>query len=90
MAPTKYTLLYKKSVEKELRKLPQSHRAIIVEKIVALADNPQPAGSVKLRGSKNLYRIRYTDYRIIYHIENDRLIVLVIKVGHRKEIYRDP
>ncbi len=84
-----YNLKYKKSVAKELKKLPLAVLKIIVRKIQLLADNPQPIGSVKLRGSDNLYRIRHADYRIIYSIDSGELTILVIKVAHRKEVYRD-
>jgi mRNA interferase RelE/StbE len=84
-----YSILYKKSVEKELIKLPKSARVVILKKIQALRDNPQPNGSVKLRGATNLYRIRHSDYRIIYSVDSGELIILVIKVAHRKEVYRD-
>jgi len=84
-----YSLLYKKSVEKELRKLPSATRIAIMRKILLLAKNPQPNGAVKLRGATNLYRIRHTDYRIIYSVDSGELVVLVIKVAHRKEVYRD-
>ncbi len=84
-----YKLNYKKSVVKELKKLPHDIRVAIVSKIMALAGNPQPNGSVKLRGSSDLYRIRHADYRIIYSIKSGELIILIIKVAHRKEVYRD-
>jgi mRNA interferase RelE/StbE len=84
-----HTVQYKKSVAKDLRKLPDAARKIIVIKIQSLAINPRPAGSTKLRGAVDLYRVRHTDYRIVYQIQEDRLIVMVIKVGHRREVYRD-
>ena len=84
-----YSILYKKSVEKDLRKLPKSVLTAVIKKIQTLAKNPQPNGSVKLRGSTNLYRVRHSDYRIIYSINGDELVILVIKVAHRKEVYRD-
>lgn len=84
-----YTLQYKRSVEKDLRKIPSSARKIIVKKITALANEARPAGSVKIHGADNLYRIRHTEYRIIYKVDDDILTILVIKIGHRKEIYRD-
>lgn len=84
-----YTLLYKKSVEKDLRKLPATIRKTIVKKIQLLVNDAQPNGSVKIRGASNLYRIRHTDYRIIYNVNATELIIFVIKVGHRKEVYRD-
>lgn len=84
-----YVVLYRKSVDKDLRKLPKVHREAIVKKIQALAGNPRPAGVVKLRGSDNLYRMRHTEYRVLYRLNDGKLTVLVIKVGHRREIYRD-
>ena len=89
MASTTYTIEYKKSVEKELRKLPSTQLKSIVAKIGALAHNPHPEGSVKLRGSSDLFRIRHADYRVIYQIQDKKLILLVIKVGHRREVYRE-
>ena len=84
-----YSILYKKSVEKDLRKLPKSVLTAVIKKIQTLAKNPQPNGSVKLRGSTNLYRVRHSDYRIIYSVNNNELVILVVKVAHRKEVYRD-
>jgi len=83
-----YNILYKKSVEKDLRKLPKPILLIIVSKIQKLSENPKPNGSVKLRGATNLYRIRHADYRIIYSIDGKELTIIVIKVAHRKEVYR--
>ena len=84
-----YNILYKKSVEKELRKLPKPTLTAIVSKIQKLAENPKPNGSVKLRGATNLYRIRHSDYRIIYRINDGELVIIVIKVAHRRDVYRD-
>jgi len=84
-----YSLLYKKSVEKDLRKLPASIRKVIIKKIQTLSENPQPNSSVKLRGATNLYRIRHMDYRVVYSVDSGELIILVIKVAHRREVYRD-
>lgn len=84
-----YTLLYKKSVEKDLRKLPVTIRKIIVKKIQSLLNNAQPNDSAKIREASNLYRIRHTDYRIVYSVNAMELIIFVVKVGHRKEVYRD-
>jgi mRNA interferase RelE/StbE len=84
-----YKILYKKSVEKDLRKLAITQRKIIIAKIQALADNPHPIGATKLRGSSDLFRMRHTDYRIIYQINDSELIIMIVKVGHRREVYRD-
>lgn len=84
-----YELRYKKSVEKELRSLPQNILLNTVDKIQKLSKNPRPSGCVKLRGSDNLYRIRCSDYRIVYSIDDNILTILVIKISHRKDVYRD-
>jgi mRNA interferase RelE/StbE len=84
-----YKILYKKSVEKDLRKLATPQRKVIIAKIQALATDPHPNGVTKLRGSSDLFRIRHTDYRIIYQVNDTQLIVMVVKVGHRREVYRD-
>ena len=57
------------------------------KKIDTLASNPIPEDSKKLKGKRDLYRIRVGDYRIVYTIENRKLVVLIIKIGHRREIY---
>lgn len=82
-----YLLTYKKSIEKELRKLPKSTRSLVIKKIQSLASQPQPLGAIKLQGSSNLYRQRQGDYRIIYSINDSTVTVLVIKVGHRRDVY---
>ena len=84
-----YKLLFKKSVEKQLRKLPTSIRVVVVKKIQALVKNPYPDGVSKLTGADNMFRIRHADYRIIYSINSGELIILVIKVAHRREVCRD-
>ena len=89
MAAQIYEIVYKKSVGKDLRKLPQAARTVIVKKILALAANPFPAASTKLRGTTSLYRLRHATYRIVYQVKDSELIVVVIKVGHRSKVYRD-
>lgn len=83
-----YKLVYKRSVEKDLRDLNKEDRIRIVGKIIALAKEPFPPSCIKLHGSSNIFRIRCGDYRIIYQIQNEELILLIIKVGHRQEVYR--
>lgn len=83
-----YKLLYKKSVEKDLRKLPNNIRKAIVAKILLLAQDPQPVGAVKLRGVTDLWRLRQGDYRVVYAITESELVILVIKIAHRREVYR--
>ena len=87
MAAINYKINYRRSVKKDLRKLAKTDRVVIIEKILALAKNPRPIGYIKLQGGQNLYRIRHTDYRVIYQIDDDVLTILVVKVGHRKNVY---
>ena len=84
-----YSLLYKKSVEKDLRKIPKNIRIAITDKILSLAKDPQPDGCTKLKGATNLFRIRHTNYRVIYSIDGKQLVVLIIKVAHRREVYQN-
>lgn len=84
-----YRLQYKSSVKKELRKLSRTDRITIVHKIKLLKKEPRPEGSAKLKGSRDLFRIRHGDYRIIYQIQNNVLIIIIIRIGHRREIYKN-
>ncbi|MBI4649649.1 MAG: type II toxin-antitoxin system RelE/ParE family toxin [Bacteroidia bacterium] len=83
-----YSIVYKKGVEKQLENLPNSDYVRITERILELADNPRPHGCEKLKGSVNEYRIRSGKYRIIYTIADEILIITVIKIAHRKDVYR--
>jgi mRNA interferase RelE/StbE len=84
-----YSLQYKSSVKKELRKLGQSDRIAIVDKIELLKQEPRPDGSAKLKGSRDLFRIRHGDYRVIYQIHKNVLLIIIIRIGHRREIYKN-
>lgn len=83
----KYKIEIKESAVKELNSIPKKDLKKIVQKIRSLSDNPRPNGCVKLSGRER-YRIRQGDYRILYSIENEILVVYVIKIGHRKEVCR--
>jgi mRNA interferase RelE/StbE len=82
-----YRLAFKQSVAKDLRAIPQGDVARILKRIESLADEPRPPGSEKLSGQER-YRVRQGVYRILYEIRNEELVVLVVKVGHRREVYR--
>ncbi|MBF0503223.1 MAG: type II toxin-antitoxin system RelE/ParE family toxin [Candidatus Riflebacteria bacterium] len=73
---------------KQIADLPERIQKQIDKKIVALADNPYPAGFKKLKGPEEFFRVRSGDYRIIYQIEGGLLIVIVVRVGNRKEVYK--
>lgn len=83
-----YSVTVKKSAQKSLLKLPTPIVQNITEIIDSLIENPKPKVSKKLTGSDNAYRIRSGDYRIIYTVFNTELIVEVIKIGHRKQVYK--
>ena len=83
-----YSVLFKSSADKALQKLPEKVQRRIALAASELADDPRPAGCVKLEGEDNLWRIRVGDYRIVYTIEDKKLIVLVVRVAHRKDVYR--
>lgn len=82
-----YSILLKESVKKDIENIPRKDLQRIMERIGTLADDPRPFGSEKLSGQER-YRIRQGNYRIVYSIEDWELIVWVVKVGHRREVYR--
>jgi mRNA interferase RelE/StbE len=83
-----YTVQFRRSAEKSLEKLDGRNRARILRNIVALADNPRPPGVKPLSGEDTLWRIRIGDYRVVYEIRDAELLVLVVRVAHRSEVYR--
>ncbi len=85
--PVRYRIELLPSASKQLGGIAPVHRWRIADKLDALAKNPRPPGAEALKGS-SLLRIRVGDYRVIYQIEDDRLVVLVVLVGHRREVYR--
>jgi len=72
---------------KDLRALPKKERQRIAEQIDALKTDPRPTGCKKLKGREDFYRIRVGDYRVVYQIEDEVLLILIVRVGDRKEIY---
>ena len=84
----KYKVSIKRSAVKEIEAIPQKkERQRIIRRIGQLANDPRPPGSKKLSGHDK-YRIRQGSYRIVYSIADSELIVVVVKVGHRKDVYR--
>lgn len=76
------------AARRSLKSLPRSVVKRVDAKILALGQNPRPQGAKKLRDQDNLLRVRVGDYRILYRVEDDRLLVLVVRISHRREIYR--
>jgi mRNA interferase RelE/StbE len=83
----KYKIYIKPSALKELHKIPRRDLSRIIDKIRRLSSDPRPSGCEKL-SSDEKYRIRQGRYRILYVIEDNKLIIIVIKIGHRKDIYK--
>ena len=82
-----YSLEIKRSAAKELAQVPPKDRGRIVARIQALADDPRPVGAEKLSGQER-YRVRQGDYRILYEIEDQILRIMVVRIGHRRDVYR--
>ncbi len=82
-----YEVLLSKAARKQLSTLPVFVHNKIIEDISALTSSPRPPGCKKLKGYKNAWRIRVGDYRVIYEIQDQVLLVIVIAIGHRKNIY---
>lgn len=84
---TKFRLSFKASVAKDLRQIPKHDVQSILQRIERLADDPRPNGSEKLSGQER-YRVRQGTYRIVYEIREQELVVVVVKIGHRRDVYR--
>lgn len=82
----KYNIVFKKSVAKDLRSIPASDVKRILKRINNLAENPRFAGCTKLSGQER-YRVRQGNYRILYEIKDDQLVISVVKVAHRSSVY---
>jgi len=83
----RYRVIVRKSVSKDMKGIPRSDVRRILASIESLADEPRPPGSKKLSG-QDRYRVRQGNYRILYEIEDDKLIICVVKVRHRRDVYR--
>lgn len=82
-----YSIVFKKSVAKDLKKIPKKGVARILKLIRALANDPRPPQVKKLSG-QDRYRMRQGNYRILYSIEDAELVITVVKVGDRRDVYR--
>ena len=83
-----YTVRLNTRVGKVLDLLPPDMRRRIVRRLEALEDNPRPRGVEKLAGVEELYRVRVGTYRIVYTIRDRELVVIVVRIGHRRDVYR--
>lgn len=83
-----YTVELSNRAKRDLAALSADLQTRIVKALRKLEENPRPSGIEKLKGEDNAYRLRVGDYRILYEVHDKVLLVLVVKVGHRREVYR--
>ena len=83
-----YEILIERTAERDLKSLPAGIFKRLVSRINALSENPRPPGCHKLAGSKNDWRIRVGDYRVVYDIDDPRKRVRIFRIRHRREVYR--
>jgi len=83
-----YKVIFDRPAEKQFRRLPTDIRQALARRVSALAENPRSSESRKLEGTDGCYRLRQGDYRLIYTIIEDRVVVLVLRAGHRGDVYR--
>jgi mRNA interferase RelE/StbE len=84
----RYALEFRPAALRQLRKLPKDAVLRIRTATEALCDNPRPEGVAKLAGTDDLWRIRVGDFRVVYTVADEVLVVTVVRVGHRREVYR--
>lgn len=84
----KYQIEISRTAEKQLKKIATKDQARIAKAILSLGNNPFPVNYKNLKGYTDIYRVRTDSYRIIYQVENNKLLIVILKLGHRKEIYK--
>ncbi len=84
----RYEIEISRTAEKQLRRLPRADQARVVRTMRTLADNPFPRGARKLSGYDDVFRVRTGRYRILYSVSERTLVIVVLKVGHRRDVYR--
>ena len=84
----KLSIVFKKSAQKDLARFDQRTRQRLSDAIAALAYNPYPHGSLKLSGFEDYWRVRVGSYRIVYQICGDKLIIFIVRIAGRKDVYQ--
>jgi len=84
----RYEIEISRSAEKQLKKLDRKEQERVVRAILLLADDPRPRGSRKLSGYDDVFRIRVGRYRILYSVASGKLVIIILKIGHRRDAYR--
>ena len=83
-----YRIEFRPAALREIRRIPKPFKGRLLTAISALADTPRPPGSVQLQGPEGFHRVRVGDYRIVYLIEDRVLLICVVRIAHRKDVYR--
>ncbi len=83
-----YEIEVSRTAEKQLRKLPRDDQERVVRRMLLLAEDPIPRGSRKLTGYDDVYRVRVGRYRILYSVSRHRLVIVILKIGYRRDAYR--
>ena len=84
----RYEIEISRTAERQLRRLPRADRVRVVQAMLALANNPFPRGARKLSGHDDVFRVRAGRYRILYSVAGRALVIAVLKIGHRRDVYR--
>jgi len=84
----RYDIEISQTAERQLKKLPRREQRRVLAAVVALGDEPVPRGSRKLTGYDDVFRIRVGRYRVVYSVAKKKLIIIVLKIGQRKDVYR--
>lgn len=83
-----YEIEITRTAEKQLKKLPGEDQRRVVKVVLELADDPFPRGSRKLSGYEDVFRIRVGRYRVLYSVSEKTLVIIILKIGHRRDVYR--
>ena len=85
---TRYSIEVSATAERQLRQLEVADRTRVLKSVLSLRDNARPRGCRKLRGYQDVYRIRAGRFRVLYSVEKFKLVIIVLKIGHRRDVYR--
>ena len=85
----RYEIEISRTAERQMRRLPRADQTHVARTMLALADDPFPRGVRKLAGYDDVFRVRTGRYRILYSVSDRALVIVVLKVGHRKDVYRE-
>ena len=85
-----YRIEFRPAALREMRRIPKPFKGRLLTAITALAQTPRPPGSIRLQGPEGFHRVRVGDYRVVYLLQDRVLVICVVRVAHRKDVYRGP